>query len=55
VFAFAWYFAFGFEVLFHYHNPHIDWAEVSVAALISFVVGWGAVHLIGWLISAPGS
>lgn len=37
----AWYLVFGFEVIFHHQDPHIDWGEVSVAALLSFVVGWG--------------
>jgi hypothetical protein len=46
--AMAWYLVFGWDA-FEYHDPHIDWSEVSVAALISFVAGWGLVHLAAWL------
>jgi hypothetical protein len=49
----AWYLVFGFEVIFTIRTRTIDWGKVSVAALLSFVRGWVAVHPIAWLMSAP--
>lgn len=48
--AMAWYLVFGWNA-FHYHDPHINWRHVNVAALISFVAGWCIVHLAAWLFS----
>jgi len=48
--ALAWYLVFGLGVLFHLDYPaHIYWARVTVAAAISFVVGWGVMQVIGRL------
>lgn len=48
--ALAWYLVFGFIVWFHYDSPtHIYWGHVTLGAVISFLVGWGAVSLIGRL------
>jgi len=48
--AMAWYLVFGWKAL-EYHDPHIDWGQVHVAALISFVAGWSLVRVAGWLFS----
>ena len=46
----AWYIVFGLGVLFHLDYPtHIYWGRVTIAAVISFLVGWGVVHLISLL------
>ena len=48
--AMAWYLIFGWDA-FEYHDPHIDWRQVNVAALISFIAGWCVVHVAAWLFS----
>ena len=48
LFAMAWYVVFVWNA-FEYHDPHIHWGQVNVAALISFVAGWCLVHLAAWL------
>jgi hypothetical protein len=46
----AWYIVFGLGILFHLDYPtHIYWGRVTIAAVISFLVGWGVVHLISLL------
>jgi hypothetical protein len=45
--ALAWYLVFGLGVLFHLDYPaHIFWGRVTIAAAISFVVGWGTMQVI---------
>jgi hypothetical protein len=45
--ALAWYLVFGLGILFHLDYPtHIYWVRVTIAATISFLAGWGVVHLI---------
>ena len=48
--AVAWYLVFGWDA-FEYHDPHIDWRQVNVAALISFVGGWFLANLAARLFS----
>jgi hypothetical protein len=46
--ASAWYVVFGLGLLFHLDYPsHILWGHVTIAAALSFVVGWGIANLIG--------
>ena len=48
--ALTWYLVFGLGVLFHLDYPtHIYWGRVTIAAAISFVVGWGVVEVIARL------
>jgi hypothetical protein len=48
--ALAWYVVFGLGILFHLDYPtHIYWGRVTIAAAISFLVGWGVVRLVGSL------
>ena len=50
--ALAWYLVLGFAVSFQLESAvHVYWGRVTIAALISFVVGWGLVQLIGELSS----
>jgi hypothetical protein len=52
--AMGWYLVFGWRAL-EFHNPHLEWRHVHVAALISFVAGWCIAQLAGWLFSESRS
>jgi hypothetical protein len=48
--ASLWYVVFGIGVLLHLDYPtHIQWDRVTIAAVVSFIVGWGTVHIISRL------
>jgi hypothetical protein len=52
--AAAWYVVFELGVLFDLEDStHIHWGRVTVAAVISFIGGWGMVRLMVLLSSTP--
>ena len=54
-FALAWYLVLGVAAAFHLEDGPADvhWGSVTIAALISFLAGWGLVRLLGVLASEP--